>query len=343
MRLLVAWIALIALACVLEGGGSWAAEPCALTLDAPSGPLEIRAEPAAGAKVLAAIEPGSVAELRRLDARATPGGDWLTVAHGAVSGWANAAFIACPLSAEETKEAVGPLAMRVLQAMRLHDMRTLATAVHPVKGVRFAPYDFLDEAADRHLTAGEIRRAWGSRKVRMWGAYDGSGDPIRLTFAGYFREVRLRPRLRGSGRAELRHRAAGNGGGTRQFAEESPNAVIAEAHVPGTDPALGGMDWRTLRLLFEEHDGAWYSCLCHPRSVDHLSTKFGGKDAAISRPQPAPDRRGDRQGDRDDLPGRATSGFGLRDHECGGYREPEHRRVGGWRLRSDRRPPLRFG
>jgi hypothetical protein len=257
MRLLAAWIALIALLCVAGLGDSHAAEPCALTSEAPSEPLEIRAEPAVGAKVLATIEPGSAAGLARLDARATPGGDWLKVSHGAITGWVNAAFVARPLSPEQANEAVGPLAARVLAAMRSHDMRTLSGMVHPLKGVRFAPYAFLDEAADLRFTSAEIRRAWGSRKVRLWGAYDGSGDPIRLTFAGYFDKFVYD---RDFAKAELSfNRAPGGTGTTSDNAREKyPNAIIVEAHVPGTDPALGGMDWRTLRLLFGEHDGAWY-------------------------------------------------------------------------------------
>ena len=137
-------------------------------------------------------------------------------------------------------------------------MRTLATAVHPVKGVRFAPYDFVGEAADLHFTAGEIRRAWGSRKVRMWGAYDGSGDPIRLTFAGYFRKFVYDRDFAGVAELSFNRAPAAAGATSDNSRGKYPNAAIVEAHVPGADPALDGMDWRTLRLLFEEHDGAWY-------------------------------------------------------------------------------------
>jgi hypothetical protein len=257
MRLLPAWLALIALLGVLGGGESRAAATCTVTQDAPAGPLEIRTEPAAGAEVLEAIQPGAAGELTRLDARATSDGDWLKVAHGAVTGWVSASLLACPLSPEAAREAVGPLVAKVLEAMRAHDMRALSTVVHPVHGVRFAPYAFLDKASDRRFTAAELRSAWDDPRTLVWGAYDGSGEPIRLSFADYFRKFVYDRDFAASAQLSFDGAPAVAGNTHDNAREEYPNAVIVQAHVPGADPELGGMDWRTLRLVFEQHDGAW--------------------------------------------------------------------------------------
>jgi hypothetical protein len=34
--------------------------------------------------------------------------------------------------------------------------------------------------------------------------------------------------------------------------------MIVEYYFPGFDPQYGGMDWRSLRLVFSDHGGTWY-------------------------------------------------------------------------------------
>ncbi len=36
------------------------------------------------------------------------------------------------------------------------------------------------------------------------------------------------------------------------------NAIIVEFHFSGFDSKYEGMDWESLRLVFEEKDGTWY-------------------------------------------------------------------------------------
>ena len=41
-------------------------------------------------------------------------------------------------------------------------------------------------------------------------------------------------------------------------AEVYPEAVTVEYHVEGSAPELGGLDWRSLRLVFERVEDTWY-------------------------------------------------------------------------------------
>jgi hypothetical protein len=39
---------------------------------------------------------------------------------------------------------------------------------------------------------------------------------------------------------------------------EYPNGIIVEYHLRGVKADQEGMDWASLRLIFEQHRGAWY-------------------------------------------------------------------------------------
>jgi hypothetical protein len=49
----------------------------------------------------------------------------------------------------------------------------------------------------------------------------------------------------------------GKGNTINNIAEVWPDAVTVEYHFSGFDPQYGGMDWRSLRLVFEPEEGAW--------------------------------------------------------------------------------------
>ena len=34
-------------------------------------------------------------------------------------------------------------------------------------------------------------------------------------------------------------------------------AMVVEYHFPGFDPQYGGLDWASLRLVFQEFEGRW--------------------------------------------------------------------------------------
>ena len=36
------------------------------------------------------------------------------------------------------------------------------------------------------------------------------------------------------------------------------NPIVVEYYFPGMNPDYGGLDWRSLRLVFEQFEGQWY-------------------------------------------------------------------------------------
>ena len=77
------------------------------------------------------------------------------------------------------------LGENTLKALRDRDMEWLSSIVHPDKKLRFSPYTYVDPDNSLVFTGEEIKTLMESKKVYTWGAYDGSGEPIQLTFREY--------------------------------------------------------------------------------------------------------------------------------------------------------------
>jgi hypothetical protein len=50
----------------------------------------------------------------------------------------------------------------------------------------------------------------------------------------------------------------GTGNTINNIAEVYPSAQFVEYHFPGFDPEMAGMDWVSLRLVFEWKDEQWW-------------------------------------------------------------------------------------
>jgi hypothetical protein len=168
-----------------------------------------------------------------------------------------AASAATGLSAKQACAIIAMTASRAVQALKSRDMNELSKLVHPVKAVRFSPYAFLDVKADQRFTAAKIRGALSDGKIRVWGRYDGSGKPIRLSFSEYYKRFVYDRDFAHASEIFYNSTQEGRGNTHDNSREEYPEAIVVEFHVPG--PA-GQEDsgFRGLRLVFEQYRDAWY-------------------------------------------------------------------------------------
>jgi hypothetical protein len=91
----------------------------------------------------------------------------------------------------------------------------------------------------------------------VWGQYDGTGDDISTTFANYYNEFvydedYLNPEILGI------NTVVSSGNTINNIEDVYPNAEYVEFYFDGFDPQYGGMDWRSLTLVFEEVNGTYY-------------------------------------------------------------------------------------
>ncbi len=146
-----------------------------------------------------------------------------------------------------------------LSAIKSRNYTALAALVHPELGLRFSPYSFVDTSSDRVVSTEALKELAGQKKqqVLVWGDYDGSGDPIKLTTEQYLKEFVydvdfIKPEKRGVDTILYSGNIPSN------LHEVYPGCDFTESHFSGFDKKFQGMDWRSLRLVFKLIDGKYY-------------------------------------------------------------------------------------
>ena len=155
-------------------------------------------------------------------------------------------------------ESPEPAARRVAAVINAPDFGALAGLAHPQKGIRFTPYTHVDTATDRRLSREQIRVLSTSPDSLVWGSYDGSGEPIRLTFRQYFVKFVRDFDLLAAPRVAVDSTPMGTGNSINNIREAYPGARIVEFNMPGTDPRYGVMDWRSLWVVLERSGSRLY-------------------------------------------------------------------------------------
>ncbi len=145
-------------------------------------------------------------------------------------------------------------ALTAIKALMRRDSAEFASYVDPRTCVRFSPYSYVD-ASDVCLRAGKLRDAFADPQVRHWGSYDGSGEPIDLTFEEYAARFVVDIDI---AKTTARPETLGENTVDNASTFYGPDATIIELYTPPSDPKLGGMDWRSLRIVMERDNQRYY-------------------------------------------------------------------------------------
>jgi hypothetical protein len=145
----------------------------------------------------------------------------------------------------------------VVEALKIKDMARLAQFVDPRRGLRLSPHAFIDDKGDKTLSRAQIQRGFHDKKTYHWGAQDGSGDPIRLTFSAYFQKYIYDADFAAAPEVAY-NRLVRTGNAKSNLAEVYPGCRFVEYHIPQRNPEFEGMDWRSLRLIFQKSGDGWF-------------------------------------------------------------------------------------
>lgn len=162
-----------------------------------------------------------------------------------------------PTTPAEPEEGMPPTALEaaatVMKALKNSDMESLAAWVHPDKGVRFSPYAYVDPKKDLVFTREKLEGGMKDNTKYEWREFAGSGELIELTFAEYFKQFVYDADFAGDAEIAL-NKGLGQGTTVNNINEVYPKEThdFVEYHIDGIDPSVEGMDWRSLRLVFEK-------------------------------------------------------------------------------------------
>ncbi|WP_144025948.1 hypothetical protein [Paenibacillus sp. FSL H8-0259] len=145
-------------------------------------------------------------------------------------------------------------ATTVMRALKNGSMETLAAWVHRDRGVRFSPYAYVDVDKDIVLSQEELKAAMQDPVKREWREFAGTGELIKLTFADYYKQYVYDEDF--AGKAEVTvNQSQGQGTTVNNINEVYPKEThdYVDYYIKGIDPSAEGMDWRSLRLVFEKN------------------------------------------------------------------------------------------
>lgn len=161
------------------------------------------------------------------------------------------------LESKVAQKIIGDRARESLLLLKNKDFLKLAKMAHPEKGVRFSPYSLVVKGEDLVFQSKQLPTIINDKTKSTWGLFDGSGEPINMTFREYYARFIFDKDFSNAKQIGY-NQILGHGNTINNSFEVYPSAIIVEFHFPGFDPKLEGMDWESLRLVFEEKNKVWY-------------------------------------------------------------------------------------
>lgn len=169
-------------------------------------------------------------------------------------------------SAGVSNAELSALAYDVLDHIRDGDFAALSRVVHPDFGVVFSPQATVSLTVNRRFSAEQVALFEHDTNAYFWGFRDGSGEPIEITPAVYFSEYVFARDYCNASVIGI-NRIVRSGNALENITDEFPGVKFVDFHIPGGEKDTPEeLDWSSLRLGFEEHEGAlWLTVIINSR------------------------------------------------------------------------------
>ena len=144
---------------------------------------------------------------------------------------------------------------QILSTLKAKDYTRFSSYIPPEKGVQFSMYAYIQPNQDKRFTRQEFIKYASTNIKFTWGEKDGSGDKLVLSIKDYFNNwVFNRDFTKGEYQLNT---FKGSGNSLNNLQETYAGFNFTENFLPGSEQ-YSGMDWNSLRLVFEELHGTYY-------------------------------------------------------------------------------------
>jgi hypothetical protein len=179
---------------------------------------------------------------------------WILAEYNLSRGWVR--FDDLAIHVGELPADLITLGQQVVIMLQTYDYIQLADLIHPDKCLLFSPYPNINDNS-LVFCPGELGNLVSSEETYTWGRFDGTGNPIVMDFPTYHQEFiydadYFRPELIGF------NIEVSSGNAINNIIDIYPNGVMIEYYFSGFDSQYGGMDWRSLRLVFIQDNQTWF-------------------------------------------------------------------------------------
>ncbi|MDX1652192.1 MAG: hypothetical protein R3277_06855 [Brumimicrobium sp.] len=138
----------------------------------------------------------------------------------------------------------------------LKEGHMVALEVGSASSVYFSPYSYVDTAHVQEVQSIRFTQLYTGDEKLIWGVYDGTGDPIKMTFKEYLNRFALDfdPLAEGV-QVSKDTIPSSRGNSLNNVREVFPKSTVIEFYKPASDPS--GMNWRSLMMVLLEKDGKY--------------------------------------------------------------------------------------
>lgn len=157
---------------------------------------------------------------------------------------------------KDAKKIIEKSAKELIYAISIKDAEKITDFIHPTKGVRFTPYTYVSVESDVVFHKEEMKNFFKDQNVYQWGHYDGTGDPISLTPGEYYEKFIYSADFIHAEKVGYNEVLSFGNALENQF-EVYENPIVVEYYFSGFNPDYEGMDWQSLRLVFEQYESDW--------------------------------------------------------------------------------------
>ncbi len=144
----------------------------------------------------------------------------------------------------------------VIKALKDKNMETLKSFIHPEKGLLFSPYVHIETEAALVFKRSGLP-ALNDQKIYTWGLFDGSGEPIKMTFGQYVERFVYDKDFASPEQIGI-NELKGSGNTLPNLKEVFPEGQYIDYYFSGQQENAG-MDWASLIIVLEEYKGRWFA------------------------------------------------------------------------------------
>ena len=160
---------------------------------------------------------------------------------------------------KQTKqEQITKQANDIRQALLSKNYQAITPHIHPTKGVRFSMYAYIQPSKDKVFSRQQFTQYLKESRVKFtWGEKDGTGD-LHITPLPDYLDNWVADGMDQVDSDSISYNAfQGSGNSLNNLKEKYPKGDFVEFYAAGTEE-YSGMDWRSMRLVFEEYQGQYY-------------------------------------------------------------------------------------
>ncbi|WP_201614259.1 hypothetical protein [Psychrobacter sp. JCM 18902] len=161
-----------------------------------------------------------------------------------------------PVVSDISQQTLKQQALRIQRALANKDFARITNDIHPTRGVRFSMYAYVRPETDKVFSREQFAQYLQQSKIRFtWGEKDGTGDLLVTPLPTYLDTWIDASKFNNASISinEFQH----SGNMINNLKKIYPNSEVVEFYHKGSEE-YAGMDWRIMRLVFEEYEGKRY-------------------------------------------------------------------------------------